>query len=77
MRNRTFGPNPDQLQGQFTTYLDAVIGHMWESHPGIITQTNRMHLVLFDKQKKTFRPQLAAVNRILISVMQCAAHPKS
>jgi hypothetical protein len=34
-----------------------------------ISETNRMHLVLFGIQKRTFGPYLAANNRILISVM--------
>jgi hypothetical protein len=34
-----------------------------------ITETNRIHLVLFDMQNTTFGPYLAATHRILISVM--------
>jgi hypothetical protein len=35
----------------------------------VITETNRMHLVLFGMQNRTFGPYLAAINRTLISVM--------
>jgi hypothetical protein len=39
--------------------------------PGlVIIETSRMHLVLFGMQNRTLGPYLAAIDRILISVMQ-------
>jgi hypothetical protein len=35
-----------------------------------ITETNRIHLVLFSMQNRTLSPCLAAINRIFISVIQ-------
>jgi hypothetical protein len=34
-----------------------------------ITETHRMHVVLFGMQNGTFGPYLAAINRVLVSVM--------
>jgi hypothetical protein len=42
----------------------------WRAHGHDIAETNRMHLVLFGMQNRTFGPYLAANNRILISVMR-------
>jgi hypothetical protein len=36
-----------------------------------ITEINRIHLVLFGMQNRTFCPYLAAIDRILVSVMPC------
>jgi hypothetical protein len=38
-----------------------------------ITKTNRIHLVLFGMQNRTFGPYLAANDKILISLMQAHA----
>jgi hypothetical protein len=40
------------------------VGHF----AGIITEINRIHLVLFGMENKTFGPYLATVNMIRISV---------
>jgi hypothetical protein len=39
-------------------------------HGKYITETNRMHSVLFGMQNRTLRPYLTAMDRILISVMK-------
>jgi hypothetical protein len=44
---------------QYTHLLDKTV----------ITETNRIHLALFGMQNRTFGPYLAAINRILISVV--------
>jgi hypothetical protein len=38
-----------------------------------ITETNRIHLVLFGMQDKAVGPHLAAIHRILISAVKSAA----
>jgi hypothetical protein len=40
-----------------------------------ITETNGIHLVLFVMKNRTFGPLLAAINRILISLMEDSGSP--
>jgi hypothetical protein len=39
------------------------------ANPKPIIETNRIHLVLFGMQNRTFRPYFAATNKILVAVM--------
>jgi hypothetical protein len=50
-----------------------------EQHHAHITETNRMHLVLIGMQNRTFGPYLAAMYRIIISLVpdQVARRPRS
>jgi hypothetical protein len=41
------------------------------------SETNRIHLVLFGKQNRTSGPYLAAINRILISLMKVKGRPRT
>jgi hypothetical protein len=38
-------------------------------HAAVITETNRVHLVLFGMQNRTSGPYLAAINRMHVSLM--------
>jgi hypothetical protein len=55
---------------------DACKAHA-TAHPmdAVITETNRIHLVLFGMQNRTLGPYSAAINRIFISVMPSTGRP--
>jgi hypothetical protein len=47
---------------------------------GVMCETDRTHVVLFGLQNRTFVPYLAAINKILISLMNAlgyALHARS
>jgi hypothetical protein len=51
---------PKALRKVVVTYYS----HVWSSLTGGITETNRIHLVLFGMQNSTFGPYFAAIHKI-------------
>jgi hypothetical protein len=52
-------------------------GRCVHSQTGCITATNRIELVLFGMQNRTFSPHLAAIHRILVPAILVPAMMKS